>query len=180
MSEEDEPEIFATTRKFGSILENIVMDENGVPDFHDTSKTQNTRGSYPIEFIENRTADSKGGHPQNVIFLTCDAFGVLPPISRLTPDQAAYHFISGYTAKVAGTEIGVKEPQATFSACFGEPFMPMHPGVYADLLSKKMEEHNATAWLINTGWSGGPYGVGNRMKIKVHKSNAETLQWTVN
>ena len=166
LSEEDEPAIFGTTRKFGSILENIVMDDNGVPDFHDTSKTQNTRGSYPIEFIDNRTTDSKGGHPQNVIFLTCDAFGVLPPISRLSPDQAAYHFISGYTAKVAGTEIGVKEPQATFSACFGEPFMPMHPGVYADLLSQKMEEHNATAWLINTGWSGGPYGVGNRMKIK--------------
>ena len=166
LSEEDEPAIFGTTRKFGSILENIVMDENGVPDFHDTSKTQNTRGSYPIEFIDNRTADSTGGHPQNVIFLTCDAFGVLPPISRLTPEQAAYHFISGYTAKVAGTEVGVKEPQATFSACFGEPFMPMHPGVYADLLSSKMEEHNATAWLINTGWSGGPYGVGNRMKIK--------------
>jgi len=166
LSEEDEPAIFGTTRKFGSILENIVMDDNGVPDFHDTSKTQNTRGSYPIEFIDNRTSDSKGGHPQNVIFLTCDAFGVLPPISRLSPDQAAYHFISGYTAKVAGTEIGVKEPQATFSACFGEPFMPMHPGVYADLLSQKMEEHNATAWLINTGWSGGPYGVGNRMKIK--------------
>ena len=166
LSEEDEPEIFGTTRKFGSILENIVMDENGVPDFTDVSKTQNTRGSYPIEFIDNRTSDSTGGHPQNVIFLTCDAFGVLPPISRLTPEQAAYHFISGYTAKVAGTEVGVKEPQATFSACFGEPFMPMHPGVYADLLSKKMEEHNATAWLINTGWSGGPYGVGNRMKIK--------------
>ena len=166
LSEEDEPAIFGTTRKFGSILENIVMDDNGVPDFHDTSKTQNTRGSYPIEFIDNRTSDSKGGHPQNVIFLTCDAFGVLPPISKLSPAQAAYHFISGYTAKVAGTEIGVKEPQATFSACFGEPFMPMHPGVYADLLSQKMEEHNATAWLINTGWSGGPYGVGNRMKIK--------------
>lgn len=166
LSEEDEPAIFGTTRKFGSILENIVMDDNGVPDFHDTSKTQNTRGSYPIEFIDNRTTDSKGGHPQNVIFLTCDAFGVLPPISKLSPDQAAYHFISGYTAKVAGTEIGVKEPQATFSACFGEPFMPMHPGVYADLLSQKMEQHNATAWLINTGWSGGPYGVGNRMKIK--------------
>ena len=110
--------------------------------------------------------DSKGGHPQNVIFLTCDAFGVLPPISRLTPAQAAYHFISGYTAKVAGTEIGVKEPQATFSACFGEPFMPMHPGVYADLLSMKMAEHGANAWLINTGWSGGAYGVGNRMKIR--------------
>ena len=166
LSEEDEPAIFATTRKYGSILENVVLDEQGVPDFYDTSKTQNTRGSYPIEFIDNRTEDSKGGHPQNVIFLTCDAFGVLPPISRLTPEQAAYHFISGYTAKVAGTEIGVKEPQATFSACFGEPFMPMHPGVYADLLSDKMAHHDSTAWLINTGWSGGPYGVGNRMKIK--------------
>ncbi|MAM36560.1 MAG: hypothetical protein CL988_05305 [Euryarchaeota archaeon] len=166
LSEEDEPEIFGTTRKFGTVLENIVMDSEGVPDFTDVSKTQNTRGSYPIEFIENRTLDSKGGHPQNVIFLTCDAFGVLPPISKLSASQAAYHFISGYTAKVAGTEIGVKEPQATFSACFGEPFMPMHPGVYADLLSKKMDEHNATAWLINTGWSGGAYGVGNRMKIR--------------
>ena len=166
LSEEDEPEIFATTKQKGTVLENIVVDSNGVPDFDDTSKTQNTRGSYPIEAIENRTMDSKGGHPQNVIFLTCDAFGVLPPISRLTPSQAAYHFISGYTAKVAGTEIGVTEPQATFSACFGEPFMPMHPGVYADLLSEKMAEHGSTAWLINTGWSGGAYGVGSRMKIK--------------
>ena len=166
LSEEDEPEIFATTKEKGTVLENIVVSDNGVPDFFDTSKTQNTRGSYPIEFIENRTMDSKGGHPQNVIFLTCDAFGVLPPISRLTPAQAAYHFISGYTAKVAGTEIGVTEPEATFSACFGEPFMPMHPGVYADLLSDKMAEHGATAWLINTGWSGGSYGVGKRMKIK--------------
>ena len=166
LSEEDEPEIFATTRQKGTVLENIVVDSNGVPDFFDTSKTQNTRGSYPIEAIENRTMDSKGGHPQNVIFLTCDAFGVLPPISRLTSAQATYHFISGYTAKVAGTEIGVTEPQATFSACFGEPFMPMHPGVYADLLSSKMAEHGSTAWLINTGWSGGAYGVGSRMKIK--------------
>ncbi len=166
LSEEDEPEIFGTTRKFGSILENVVLDEEGVPDFFDTSKTQNTRGSYPIEFIDNRTEDSKGGHPQNVIFLTCDAFGVLPPISRLTPAQAAYHFISGYTAKVAGTEIGVVEPIPEFSACFGEPFMPMHPGVYADLLSDKMGEHNAKCWLINTGWSGGSYGVGKRMKIR--------------
>ena len=166
LSEEDEPEIFATTKQKGTVLENIVVDANGEPNFFDTSKTQNTRGSYPIEFIENRTMDSKGGHPQNVIFLTCDAFGILPPISRLTPAQAAYHFISGYTAKVAGTEIGVTEPQATFSACFGEPFMPMHPGVYADLLSAKMAEHGATAWLINTGWSGGAHGVGNRMKIK--------------
>jgi phosphoenolpyruvate carboxykinase (ATP) len=166
LSEEDEPEIFSTTRRKGTVLENVILDDAGVPDFTDTSKTQNTRGSYPIEFIENRTEDSKGGHPQNVIFLTCDAFGVLPPISRLTPSQAAYHFISGYTAKVAGTEIGITEPVATFSACFGEPFMPMHPGVYADLLSDKMAEHGATAWLINTGWSGGSYGVGNRMKIK--------------
>lgn len=166
LSEEDEPEIFGTTKRKGTVLENIVVDGDGVPDFFDTSKTQNTRGSYPIEFIDNRTADSKGGHPQNVIFLTCDAFGVLPPISRLNPSQAAYHFISGYTAKVAGTEIGVTEPQATFSACFGEPFMPMHPGVYADLLSSKMAEFGATAWLINTGWSGGAYGVGSRMKIR--------------
>lgn len=166
LSEEDEPEIFATTKQKGTVLENIVVDDNGVPDFFDVSKTQNTRGSYPIEAIENRTDDSKGGHPQNVIFLTCDAFGVLPPISRLSASQAAYHFISGYTAKVAGTEIGVTEPEATFSACFGEPFMPMHPGVYADLLSEKMAEHGSTAWLINTGWSGGSYGVGNRMKIK--------------
>ena len=166
LSEEDEPEIFGTTKQKGTVLENIVVDKDGVPDFFDVSKTQNTRGSYPIEFIENRTMDSKGGHPQNVIFLTCDAFGVLPPISRLTSAQAAYHFISGYTAKVAGTEIGVTEPEATFSACFGEPFMPMHPGVYADLLSDKMAEHGATAWLINTGWSGGSYGEGKRMKIK--------------
>ncbi len=166
LSEEDEPAIFATTRRRGTVLENIVLDEQGVPDFNDGSKTQNTRGSYPIEFIDNRTSDSLGGHPQNVIFLTCDAFGVLPPIARLTPDQAAYHFISGYTAKVAGTEVGVKEPKATFSACFGEPFMPMHPGVYADLLAGKMAEHGSTAWLINTGWSGGPYGVGNRMRIR--------------
>tara|TARA_Y100001954_G_scaffold46380_1_gene48556 strand:- start:809 stop:2401 length:1593 start_codon:yes stop_codon:yes gene_type:complete len=166
LSEEDEPAIFGTTRRRGTVLENVVLDSDGVPDFTDVSKTQNTRGSYPIEFIENRTMNSCGGHPQNVIFLTCDAFGVLPPISRLTPDQAAYHFISGYTAKVAGTEVGVKEPQATFSACFGEPFMPLHPGVYADLLSAKMEQHGSTAWLINTGWNGGPYGVGSRMKIR--------------
>ena len=166
LSEEEEPEIYSTTKRKGTILENVIVDSYGDPDFKDTSKTENTRGSYPIEAIDNRTLDSKGGHPQNVIFLTCDAFGVLPPISKLTPSQAAYHFISGYTAKVAGTEIGVTEPEATFSACFGEPFMPMHPGVYADLLSNKMAEHNSNAWLINTGWSGGAYGVGKRMKLK--------------
>jgi phosphoenolpyruvate carboxykinase (ATP) len=135
-------------------------------DLDDGSKTENTRSSYPITYIPNATLDGLGkGHPRNVIFLTADAFGVLPPISRLTPEQAMYHFISGYTAKVAGTERGVTEPQATFSACFGAPFMAQHPGVYADLLGKKIAKHNSTVWLINTGWSGGPYGVGHRMQI---------------
>ena len=129
LSEEDEPEIFATTRMPGTILENVILDDDGIPDFNNVSLTQNTRGSYPLESIENRIFESKGGLPHNVVFLTCDAFGVLPPISKLTPSQAAYHFISGYTAKVAGTEIGVFEPQATFSTCFGAPFMPMHPSV---------------------------------------------------
>ena len=166
LSEEDEPAIFATTRMPGSILENIVTDSEGVPDFTDNTLTENTRGSYPIEYIENRTKDSMAGHPQNVVFLTCDAFGVLPPISRLNPSQAAYHFISGYTAKVAGTEVGVVEPQATFSACFGAPFMPRHPSVYADLLAEKMAEHGAHCWLLNTGWVSGGYGNSKRIKIK--------------
>tara|TARA_B100000029_G_scaffold504405_1_gene583174 strand:+ start:1712 stop:3334 length:1623 start_codon:yes stop_codon:yes gene_type:complete len=166
LSEEDEPEIFATTRMSGTILENVVLDEDGVPDFTDVSLTQNTRGSYPLESIENRVIDSKGGLPKNVVLLTCDAFGVLPPISKLTPEQAAYHFISGYTAKVAGTEIGVFEPQATFSACFGAPFMPMHPSVYADLLSKKVAENNSSCWLLNTGWVAGGFGKSGRIKIK--------------
>nr|MBC8518359.1 phosphoenolpyruvate carboxykinase (ATP) [Euryarchaeota archaeon] len=166
LSEQDEPEIFATTRMPGTILENVILDKNGVPDFHDTSLTQNTRGSYPLEAIDNRVIESRGGQPKNVVFLTCDAFGVLPPISRLTPDQAAYHFISGYTAKVAGTEVGVVEPQATFSACFGAPFMPMHPSVYANLLSKKVAENNASCWLLNTGWVAGGYGNSKRIKIR--------------
>ena len=166
LSEEDEPEIYATTRMQGTILENVILDAEGVPDFDNGTLTQNTRGSYPIEAIENRTADSTAGHPKNVVFLTCDAFGVLPPLSRLTPQQAAYHFMSGYTAKVAGTEIGVTEPQATFSTCFGAPFMPRHPSVYADLLSKKVAEHNATCWLINTGWVAGGYGDSSRIKIR--------------
>ncbi len=166
LSEEEEPAIFATTRMPGSILENIVTDCEGVPDFADDSLTANTRGSYPIEFIENRTEDSMAGHPQNVVFLTCDAFGVLPPISRLNPAQAAYHFISGYTAKVAGTEVGIKEPQATFSACFGAPFMPRHPSVYADLLAAKMAEHGARCWLLNTGWVSGGFGKSKRIRIK--------------
>ncbi len=166
LSEEDEPAIFATTKMPGSILENIVVDGEGVPDFTDDTLTANTRGSYPIEYIENRTEDSMAGHPQNVVFLTCDAFGVLPPISRLNPDQAAYHFISGYTAKVAGTEIGVKEPKPDFSACFGAPFMPRHPSVYADLLSDKMAEHGTKCWLLNTGWVSGGYGKSKRIRIK--------------
>ncbi len=166
LSEEDEPAIYATTHIPGSILENVVLNADGTPDFANASLTQNTRGSYPIEFIENRTPDSMAGHPKDVVFLTCDAFGVLPPLSRLTPEQAAYHFISGYTAKVAGTEVGINEPQATFSTCFGAPFMPRHPGVYADLLSTKIKRHNAKCWLINTGWVAGGYGNSSRIKIK--------------
>ncbi len=166
LSEEDEPAIYATTHIPGSILENVVLNADGTPDFANASLTQNTRGSYPIEFIENRTPDSMAGHPKDVVFLTCDAFGVLPPLSRLTPEQAAYHFISGYTAKVAGTEVGINEPQATFSTCFGAPFMPRHPGVYADLLSTKIKRHDAKCWLINTGWVAGGYGNSSRIKIK--------------
>ena len=166
LSEEDEPAIYATTHIPGSILENVVLNADGTPDFANASLTQNTRGSYPIESIENRTPDSMAGHPKDVVFLTCDAFGVLPPLSRLTPEQAAYHFISGYTAKVAGTEVGINEPQATFSTCFGAPFMPRHPGVYADLLSTKIKRHDAKCWLINTGWVAGGYGNSSRIKIK--------------
>lgn len=166
LSPVQEPEIFATSRMFGDILENVVLDADRVPDFNDGSLAENSRGSYPIEYIENRVDNGMAGHPQNVIFLTADAFGVLPPVARLTPEQAAYHFISGYTAKVAGTEVGITEPQPNFSACFGGPFMPMHPSVYAELLQKKMAEHGSQAWLISTGWTGGPYGVGKRMSIK--------------
>ena len=166
LSEMDEPAIFATTRMKGTILENVVLNADGTPDFTNDSLTQNTRGSYSIEAIENRTPDSMAGNPKNVVFLTCDAFGVLPPLSRLTPEQAAYHFISGYTAKVAGTEIGITEPQATFSTCFGAPFMPRHPSIYADLLSKKIRENDAKCWLINTGWVAGGYGDSSRIKIK--------------
>ena len=166
LSEEDEPAIFETTRKPGSILENVILDSEGVPDFNDATLTENTRGSYPIEFIENRVPSSMGGHPKNVVFLTCDAFGVLPPIAKLNPKQAAYHFISGYTAKVAGTEMGVTEPKATFSACFGAPFMPMHPSVYGELLSEKIDEHEASCWMLNTGWIAGGFGKSDRIKIK--------------
>ncbi|WP_299114624.1 phosphoenolpyruvate carboxykinase (ATP) [uncultured Winogradskyella sp.] len=165
LSQEQEPEIYGAIKP-GAILENIIMDDNGNVDYADTSITQNTRVSYPIYHIENIKTPSIGNNPKNIFFLTADAFGVLPPISKLTPAQAAYHFISGYTAKVAGTEAGVVEPQPSFSACFGAPFMPLHPAEYADMLSKKMKEAGVNVWLVNTGWTGGPYGVGTRMKLK--------------
>jgi phosphoenolpyruvate carboxykinase (ATP) len=165
LSRDNEPEIFDAIKK-GAILENVVLDANGHVNFEDTSITQNTRVSYPINHIENIQIPSIGKNPKNIFFLTADAFGVLPPISKLTPSQAAYHFISGYTAKVAGTEAGVVEPQPSFSACFGAPFMPLHPTKYAEMLSKKMKESGVNVWLVNTGWTGGPYGVGTRMKLK--------------
>ncbi|TAI47943.1 phosphoenolpyruvate carboxykinase (ATP) [Flagellimonas allohymeniacidonis] len=165
LSQEKEPEIYGAIKK-GAILENVIMDANAVVDYSDTSITQNTRVSYPIHHIENIQQPSIGKNVKNIFFLTADAFGVLPPISKLTPAQAAYHFISGYTAKVAGTEAGVIEPQPSFSACFGAPFMPLHPAKYAEMLSEKMIENGVDVWLINTGWTGGPYGVGTRMKLK--------------
>lgn len=165
LSSENEPEIYQAI-KSGAILENVVMDARGVVDYMDTSLTENTRVSYPIYHIENIQEPSIGKNPKNIFFLTADAFGVLPPISKLTPSQAAYHFISGYTAKVAGTEAGVIEPIPSFSACFGAPFMPLHPTKYAEMLSQKMKESGVNVWLVNTGWTGGPYGVGTRMKLK--------------
>jgi len=167
LSAEAEPDIYRTTKMFGTILENVVFDpQTRSIDLDDATKTENTRASYPLTSIPNIVPSGHAGHPRNIIMLTADAFGVLPPVSRLSPAQAMYHFLSGYTAKVAGTEKGIKEPEATFSTCFGAPFMVLHPGVYADLLGKKMEQHKAACWLVNTGWSGGPYGVGARMKIQ--------------
>jgi phosphoenolpyruvate carboxykinase (ATP) len=162
-----EPEIYQTTRMFGTVLENVIIDPvTGVPDFANDSLTENTRGSYPIDFIPNAKDTGLGGHPRNIIFLTADAFGVMPPISKLTRNQAMYHFLSGYTAKVAGTERGLgSEPQATFSTCFGAPFLPLHPGLYSHLLGEKIDKHNVDVWLVNTGWTGGPYGVGHRMSL---------------
>ena len=167
LSAEAEPDIYRTTKMFGTILENVVYDPiTRQIDLDDPRKTENTRASYPLTSIANIVPEGRAGHPRNIIMLTADAFGVLPPVARLSPEQAMYHFLSGYTAKVAGTEKGIKEPEATFSTCFGAPFMVLHPGVYADLLGKEMAKHNAACWLVNTGWSGGPYGVGQRMKIK--------------
>ena len=166
LSAEAEPDIYRTTKMFGTILENVVyFPTSRQIDLDDPRKTENTRASYPLTSISNIVPEGRAGHPRNIIMLTADAFGVLPPVARLSSEQAMYHFLSGYTAKVAGTEKGIKEPEATFSTCFGAPFMVLHPGVYADLLGKQMERHNAVCWLVNTGWSGGPYGVGKRMKI---------------
>ena len=171
LSAEGEPEIYATTKMFGTILENVAMDEaTRELDFTDAGKTENTRGAYPIEFIPNHSDENLGPAPTNVIMLTADAFGVLPPIARLTADQAMYYFLSGYTAKVAGTEIGVTEPEATFSTCFGAAFMPRHPSVYGNLLKDRIAKGGAQCWLVNTGWTGGKYGTGKRMPIKVTRA----------
>lgn len=169
LTEESEPDIFNALH-FGAVLENVTIDAHHEVKFEDTSITQNTRGAYPIEFIANAKVPCVAGQPTDVVFLTCDAFGVLPPVAKLTPEQAAYHFISGYTAKVAGTEEGVSEPSATFSACFGAPFMVWHPGKYAELLSKRIAENNVNVWLVNTGWTGGKYGVGSRIKLKYSRA----------
>lgn len=165
LSAEGEPEIFATTRMFGTVLENVVVDDERRPDFNAQDITENTRASYPLPFIPNFVPGAQAGHPRNIVFLTADAYGVLPPISRLTPEQAMFHFLSGYTAKLAGTERGVTEPKAAFSACFGAPFLALHPSVYADMLGRKIEEHEVRVWLVNTGWTGGGYGDGTRMKL---------------
>ena len=171
LSAEAEPDIYRTTRTFGTILENVTVDESGVLDLDDDSKTENTRAAYKLEQIANALPTKQAGHPSALIMLTADAFGVLPPIARLTRDQAMFYFLSGYTAKVAGTEIGVTEPQATFSTCFGAPFLPQKPAVYAHMLGEKLHEHpHVTVWLVNTGWTGGPFGEGHRMPIAVTRA----------
>ncbi len=168
LSAEAEPEIYATTKRFGTVLENVIVDPvTREPDFDDASRTENTRCAYPLPFIPNSSETGRAGHPKNIVMLTCDAFGVLPPIAKLTGAEAMYHFLSGYTAKVAGTEKGVKDPEATFSTCFGAPFMPRHPSVYGNLLRELISRHHVDCWLVNTGWTGGKYGVGRRMPIRV-------------
>jgi phosphoenolpyruvate carboxykinase (ATP) len=166
LTREGEPEIYAATKMFGTILENVVLhDRTREIDFSDSSITENTRASYPIHYIPNAVLSGQGGHPKDVVFLTCDAFGVMPPVARLSPEQAMYHFLSGYTAKVAGTERGVTEPKVTFSTCFGAPFLPRFPGVYAGMLGERLKKHGSNVWLVNTGWTGGPYGTGSRIKL---------------
>ncbi|MBK1623300.1 phosphoenolpyruvate carboxykinase [Afifella marina] len=168
LSADQEPEIYAASTRFGTVLENVVLDEDTrKPDFDDGSLTENTRSAYPLDYIANASDTGMGGQPNHIVMLTCDAFGVLPPISKLSAEQAMVHFLSGYTAKVAGTERGVTEPEATFSTCFGAPFMPRLPAVYGDLLREHINKHAVTCWLVNTGWSGGPYGVGKRMPLKL-------------
>lgn len=174
LTEENEPDIYKALH-YGAVLENVVYDEKHHVDFTDVSITQNTRGAYPIEFISNSQIPCVAGHPTDIIFLTCDAFGVLPPVAKLTEAQAMYHFISGYTAKVAGTEMGVTEPSATFSACFGAPFLVNHPSRYAELLAEKMQKHEVNVWLVNTGWSGGGYGEGERIKLKYSRAIVEAI-----
>ena len=170
LSAEAEPEIYATTQRFGTILENVVLNDEREPDFNDGSLTENTRCAYPLDFIPNASKTGLAGHPKTIIMLTADAFGVLPPVAKLTPAQAMYHFLSGYTAKVAGTEKGVTEPEATFSTCFGAPFMPRHPAEYGNLLRRLIAEHDVDCWLVNTGWTGGAYGTGRRMPIKATRT----------
>ena len=169
---EAEPEIWAATNRFGTVLENVILDPGTrVPDFDDGRLTENTRSAYPLEFISNASKTGTAGHPKNIVMLTADAFGVLPPIAKLSPSQAMYHFLSGYTAKVAGTEKGLgNEPQATFSTCFGAPFMPRHPSVYGNMLRELIAKHKVDCWLVNTGWTGGKYGVGQRMPIKATRA----------
>src|SRR6266567_4476748 len=171
LSREGEPEIFATTEMFGTVLENVdVNPETGAVDLNAQRITENTRASYPIHYIPNHVPEGMASHPDHVVFLTCDAFGVMPPIARLTPEQAMYHFLSGYTAKVAGTERGVTEPKETFSACFGAPFLPLRPTVYAKMLGERIARHTVKCWLVNTGWTGGAYGVGHRMDLKLTRA----------
>ena len=170
LSAEAEPEIYETTRTFGTVLENVVMDERGVLDLDDDSKTENTRAAYKLEQIDNALPEKRAGHPSSVVFLTADAFSILPPIARLTREQAMFYFLSGFTAKLAGTEIGVTEPQPTFSACFGAPFLPQDPKVYAQMLGDKLNEHDASVWLVNTGWTSGPFGEGHRMPIQATRA----------
>jgi phosphoenolpyruvate carboxykinase (ATP) len=169
LTEEKEPQIFRAIR-FGSVLENVILDEARQPDYFNISLTENTRAAYPVDAIENAVIPGVGGHPKNVLFLAADAFGVLPPIAKLTPDQAMYHFLSGYTAKLAGTEAGVKDPEPEFSACFGAPFLPLAPRVYAEMLGKRLTQHKASCWLVNTGWSGGKFGIGKRMSLKITRA----------
>ncbi|KAJ2714916.1 Protein kinase C-like 1, partial [Coemansia spiralis] len=186
LSAAKEPEIFNAIR-FGSVLENVVYDEHSrIVDYADKSITENTRCAYPIEYIPNAKVPCLGGNPSNIVLLTCDAFGVLPPVAKLTPAQAMYHFISGYTAKIAGTEEGVTEPEATFSACFGQPFLVWHPVKYAQMLAQKMQQNNVNVWLVNTGWNGGAYGVGKRIALKysraiidaIHAGELEQAEYT--